>query len=433
MKHNFLAWRYLDAQTGETKGGAIEKAIADNHKQTLEQIEQVKNIHLKALDEAKGELQDEISSAKATAQKALESVDEARKELATVKSIRTEENHLKSFDTRLKEAIEEKTDDIAKFSRGEIKRLALDIKGIDQKAVGAFSVGNVTGSTNFGAQSRADIVMAPNRMTHVRSLLNVYPAGPGTDFYFMRENGAGEGSIAPTSEATAAATPTTQATGLKPQFDLDLVEASVKFETIAGWMLMSRRAMNNIPGLIGYLQRRVPEKMLNAEDAQILYGNGTSPNIKGILTSGNFVAGSAAGATVLAEKIINDMSLFEDTYERLATGIILRPADYYNFFKNKAAGSGEYDLPDGFTFVNGVLYILGVPVAKTTALTTNDYAIGDFDNGADLLIQEAMRLEFFEQDGTNVRTNQVTLRVEETIALPVYGSDYFVKGSSATS
>jgi hypothetical protein len=56
--------------------------------------------------------------------------------------------------------------------------------------------------------------------------------------------------------------------------------------------------------------------------------------------------------------------------------------------------------------------------------------VGDFNLGAELLVQEAMALQFFEQDGTNVRTNQVTLRVEETIALPVYGSDYFIKGSS---
>lgn len=132
----------------------------------------------------------------------------------------------------------------------------------------------------------------------------------------------------------------------------------------------------------------------------------------------------------MVEKIIDDLSLLDDTYERQANGIIMRPSSYYSFFKNKATGSGEYDLPQGVTFVNGVLYILGVPVATTTALNTGDYVVGDFTNGTDLLIQESMRLEFFREDGTNVRTNQVTLRIEETIALPVYGSTYFVKGDT---
>jgi HK97 family phage major capsid protein len=422
MKHNYSAWRYLDAGTPEEKGGgqgAIIKAIDESFKKTTEQMEAVKTSHQKALDDTKTELQNEISAAKGTAQKALDAVEEARKELAAVKNVRSAETEVKSFDQRVKEAVEEKADDIAKFHKGEIKKITLDIKGVDQKAVAAVSVANVTGTTHWGAQSRPGIIMDPSTSTHMRSLIPVSPSGPGTDYYFMKENGAGEGAPAPTAEG-----------GTKPQFDVDLVESSVKFETIAGWLLMSRKAMNNIPGFVSYLQRRLPTKLMDVEDAQILYGNGTSPNLKGILTAGNFVAGSAAGTTPLAEKIINDLSLLEDTYKRIANGIALRPADYYNFFKAKASGSGEYDLPEGFTFVNGVLYILGVPVAKTTALTAGDYVVGDFINGAELLVQESMRIEFFEQDSTNVRTNQVTVRIEETVALPVYGSNYFVKGSS---
>lgn len=344
------------------------------------------------------------------------SIDEAIVKMNT-KGVKEEKNE--TFESVLAKALEEKHDEIIKFGNKEkgTKSVAFEL---DLKAVAAFGTGNVTGSTVWGAIQKPGIISNPNTKTHIRSLLNVLPSGPGTDFYFMRENGAGEGAPAPTAEA-----------GTKPQFDLDLIESSVKFETIAGWMLMSRKAMLNIPGLMSFLNMRLPEKLWDVEDAQVLYGNGTSPNLKGILTSGNFVAGQAAGTTPLVEKIIKDMSLLEDTYKRTATGIAMRPSDYYTFFLNKASGSGEYDLPQGVSFVNGVLYILGVPVAKTTALTANDYVVGDFQNGAELYQQEAMRIEFFEQDSTNVRTNQVTVRIEETVALPVYGPDYFIKGSSA--
>lgn len=331
---------------------------------------------------------------------------------------------VKTFDQRLAEAVDESHDNIEKFKKGEIKKFALEIK-----AVGAVSTTNVAGTTTWGAQRRPDIVMTPNTMTHMRSLIPVTNAGPGTDYYFMKE-GAGEGSIAATAETTKAAAATTQATGLKPQFDVNLTEASVKFEYIAGWMLMSRKAMNNIPGFSSFLQRRLPVKLMDAEDTAILYGNGTSPQIKGILTAGNYTA-STAGVVPFIEKIIDDISLLEDTYKRLATGIAMRPHDYYSFFKHKASGSGEYDLPQGVLFVNGILYILGVPVAKTTGLNSGDYVVGDFENGTELLIQEAMRLEFFEQDSTNVRSNQITVRIEESVALPVFGSDFFIKGSSA--
>lgn len=324
----------------------------------------------------------------------------------------------KSFAERLQETVDENHDNVQKFIKGEKKSLNLEIK-----AVAAVSVGAVGGTTNFGASSDGRIIPLTNTIGHIRNIpgFTVRPYEAATDYYFMKEV-AGEGSIATVAEG-----------GTKPQFDIRFTEASVKFEWIAGWMLMSRKAMLNIPGLISTINSRLPEKLLDVEDAQILYGTGTSPQIKGILVSGNFVAGSAAGATALVEKIINDITLLEGTHKRKANGIVLTPSQYNGMFINKAAGSGEYDLPPGVTITNGQLSILGVPVTKTTALTGSDYVVGDFQNGAELLVGEAMNIQFFEQDSTNVRTNEVTVRIEEYAALPVYGSNFFIKGSSALS
>ncbi len=327
----------------------------------------------------------------------------------------------KTFSTAIKEAFDEKHDDIQKFMRKEVKKLDIELKAVADE-----STANVTGGTVYGAQYKPGIIMNPNQIGHVRSFIPVVNAGPGTDYYFMRENGAGEGAPAPTSEKQATAA-TTQATGLKPQFDIDLIESSVKFETIAGFMLASRKSLSNIKSFLSFLQARIPEKLWDVEDSQVLYGNGTSPELDGILNTGNFIAGDTTGATLIA-RILNDLAGLEDTYKRTANAIVLRPIDYWSLFQNVASGSGEYDLPQNVVFVNGVLYIGGIPVTKSTALTSGDYLIGSA-MGAEILQQEAMRLEFFEQDGTNVRTNQVTIRVEETIALPVYAATHFVKGT----
>ena len=111
----------------------------------------------------------------------------------------------------------------------------------------------------------------------------------------------------------------------------------------------------------------------------------------------------------------------------------MRPVDYYGFFKNKASGSGEYDLPQGVTIVGGQLRIFGIPAYASTAINASDYVVGDWNMGAQLMTQEAMKIEFFREDGTNVRENKVTVRVEGDYALPVYGPDYFIKGTTATS
>jgi hypothetical protein len=119
----------------------------------------------------------------------------------------------------------------------------------------------------------------------------------------------------------------------------------------------------------------------------------------------------------------------EDDEERDANGILLRPVDYYNFFKNKATTSGVYDLPANVVISNGQLFISGVPVYVSTAQASGKYIVGDFKMGAQLLIQNAMRIEFFEQDSDNVTKNKITARIEEDIAFPIYGDNYFVYGN----
>ena len=384
-------------KSAEEKIAAVEKAL----------------VEVQAKEAATPE---ELKTVKADLEATMKALDILQVRIKHAQPAKQEE--VKSFDVRLKEAIEEAGDKIAKFIRKEVKSFDIELKD-----VGDVTTANVTGTTVWGAQSRSGLIMNPSRKTHMRSMLRVLPAGPGTDYYFMRENGEGEGSIATVAEGAA-----------KPQFDLDLVESSVKFETIAGWMRISKKALNNIPGLTAFLQSRLPEKLLNVEDSQILYGDGTSPNLKGIGTSGNFTTSVATAAQVLIEKIISDISNMEDTSEVSANFGLLRPADYYGFFLNKASGSGEYDLPQGVSIVDGQLYFLGIPfyastAVKKDAVNGNDYFIGDL-NGADILQQESMRIEFFEQDTDNVQKNKVTVRIEEVIALPVYGSRYFVKGNT---
>lgn len=296
------------------------------------------------------------------------------------------------------------------------KKFSMELKLVGDVSVSA----NYTGGSR-GLQALAPgIVQTPPRKVHIRQLVPNGTIGAGTEFVFMKENGEGEGSIAPTAE-----------TATKPQFDVDLVEASVKIETIAGWMRVTRKAMNNIPGFLSFLNNRLPEKLLRVEDAQLLNGDAVSPNIKGIMRTGNFTAATSA-SSFLGEQLIDGLAQLEDTLDRSATGILLRPVDYYSFFKHKATTSGEYDLPKNFTFDGGVLRISGVPVFMSTGMIADQYIIGDWQMGAQLLIQEGMRIEFFEQDGTNVRENKITVRIEETIAFPVYGDTFFVVGSAGS-
>lgn len=350
-----------------------------------------------------------------------EALDGALSDIKALKNFTPKDQQAPSFGEALLKA----------FNEGDnyknIEMLAMNHKDRNKKfSIELKTVGDVTVSANYTGGSRAlqvlspGIIQNPPRKVHIRALLPGGTIGTGTSYVFMKENGDGEGAIAPTAE-----------TATKPQIDTDLIESSVNIETIAGWLRVSRKAMNNIPGFLSFLQTRLPEKLLRVEDTQLLNGDGVSPNLKGIMRSGNFTAATST-SSFLGEQLIDGIAQLEDTLDRSATAILLRPVDYYSFFKHKAAITGEYDLPLNFTFVNGVLYISGVPIFASTGMLPDQYIIGDWMQGAQLLTQEGMRIEFFEQDGTNVRENKITVRIEETVAFPVYGNNYFIVGSAGS-
>lgn len=331
---------------------------------------------------------------------------------ANKRQTKAEATEKKSFAALLEESIEENFDAIQKFNRKETNRVSFQMKAVADMGF----AGNFGTASQSVATVRPGIITDPNRKVHIRELV---PQGTmdGSTFHYVKENGPGEGSIAPVAENV-----------LKPQIDLDLIEASAPAEYIAGWLRISKKMLEDVKGMTSFLQMRLMEKLLRAEDNQLLNGNGTSPNISGITDTGNFTAyNGPAGRDI--EELVYAISQLEDEEERTANGILLRPADYYRIALNKAAGSGEYDLPGIVTLANGVLNIAGVPTYASTAATAGQFIVGDWRMGAMLLQREAPMVEFFYEDGTNVRENKVTVRVEERIAFPIFGDNYFIVGS----
>src|SRR5699024_1664418 len=357
---------------------ALEKKQAE-FKEASEQKSKDLDAEIKSLKDEKEDLQKELKSLQEwkvgkdeADKKNQEALDKMQKKDFEPKQEK------KSFGERIREGVEEKHDEIEKIIRkdSDAKKTVIELK-----AVGDITTGNVTGGTAYGDIVQNGIITNPNRRVHIRELVGTGSIGAGTQYVYMREDGDGEGAIKPVAEGDT-----------KPQIDVDLKEASVNIETIAGWLRVTNKAMSNIPGFMSFLQQRLPEKLLSVEDDQLLNGDGVSPNISGITDTGNFTAATTT-ESVLIDRLTDTLAQLEGDEERLATGILLTPADYYGFFKNKATGSGEYDLPANVTFANGQLYIGGVPVYKSSAANADQFIVGEWDMGSQLLIQNGIRID----------------------------------------
>jgi HK97 family phage major capsid protein len=405
----------------------LEKALAELQ-ETLKKAneEKAKALETKAADLAKK--QEEITTALKKQIEDLEAKLKKAEELQVTKDEADKKNQKalddliakaareavggeqkETFNDELGKGIKENYEAIKGLKKGQV--VGFDVKAVaDMTLASSFSTAD-----NSISQLRPGILPLVNRKVHVRQLLPIGTLGK-SNFDFVVET-AGEGDPATVLEGST-----------KAQLDLALQEKSVTAEYIAGWLRISRKMLDDVDSLTSFLQMRLLEKYLKVEDSQLLTGNGAAPNISGLITN---ATASTSAATNDYDQLLDALAQLEGT-DYGATGILINPATYYKIAQYKASTSGLYDQPGLVQFINGQLYFDGVPVYKTTAMAAKSYLVGDFQIGAQMLVREQPRVEFFEQDSTNVRENKVTVRVEGRIALPIYYAGAFITGTFAS-
>lgn len=401
--------KQLQAQLDALKSSLETALTAKAKKETEDQIKALeeKLSATKDIPALRSELNDTKSKLADTETKLAKVISEQDKMIAEKGRMGIDDKS-KSFNTLLSEAIVEKTDELKSFNKNS--RVEMQLKAVGDMSFAAnFSTADVSIST-----LRPGIIELPKRKLHIRELL---PGGTmsNSTFTFIREKTTGEGNPATVAEGN-----------WKEQMDIDLEEVDSPTQYIAGYLVISRKMLDDIPAFISFLQSRLLEKYLRAEDVQLLYGDGNSPNLSGITTAGNHFVPNTLGATIDMEQIIYAISALE-MKDREANGVLVSPQDYYRMALYKASGSGEYTVPAlaQVQMQNGQLYIGGVPVFRSTAMITDKAIVGDWTMGAQLITREAPKVEIFYEDGYNVRRNQVTVRIEGRVAFPIYGDDYF--------
>lgn len=381
-------------------------------------VEEIKS----AFEGIKSEVNGAIESAKADNASALESVkaeleatkasisvvkDEIEKLEAKQNRSKMNQVEVKGFNATLADAIEQNTDSLAKLGRGEQKRSSFIL---DTKAVGTMTEAvNLTG--DITRQYANQVYALPSRKVHMRSLLPIGTINQGL-FTFPYESG-GEGDPAAQVQGSS-----------KAQVDFDITMKDAAAQYIAGYVRISRQMLDDIPAMTSFLQSRLLEKYLIAEDAQLLSGNGTAPNLQGITG----VATAATGAaTVDVEQLVQAIAQLEST-NYSATGIMVNPLDWAAIMNTKNTNAA-YSLPASTVVTtDGSVSIAGIPLYKSTAIAVDKFLVGDWSMGAQIMQNQGISVQFSEMDGDNFTKNLITVRVEARIAFPIYYAGAFVYG-----
>lgn len=337
----------------------------------------------------------------------------------------------RSFNDILGETIERHANDIRGFKKGNAP-LTFDmmpeyqeknaVSGLREvKAVGNMSAAvNFPGSGTFTQDVRNQLIEKPYNRVWLADVLG-QGTSTGSSIIYPKENG-GEGGAALWTDPAVD----------KAQMDFDLTSQTAYFKWIAGWVVVAREMLDDIPFMASYIQSKMLISLKIAENDFILNGS----------TDTNPVQGMLDVATVYHGNYSNDVDRYidsgwgqivTDTFDFYnPTHIILTPNNAVKAMLNKAGGSGEYDLPNNSVQIanSGALSLSGIDVVRTTQIGEGNFLT--FDRRALMFIRRMQpELRMFE-DAVLAKKNLIMFRVEERATLAIFNNLAIVSGGAGS-
>ncbi len=179
--------------------------------------------------------------------------------------------------------------------------------------------------------------------------------------------------------------------------------------TIAHWLKVSKQIMADAPALMAYIQNRLRYGVELREETQIVSGNGTGQNLKGMTVSPNFTAFTPTSGDTAIDSL-NRAFRTLDNADYPANGVIMNPATWGSIERLKDENK-NYLVGSPFGAI--VPTIWGKPVALTPSMTANKLLAGAFDMAFMYLERQATEVEMSDSDDTNFQQNLITIRAEK--------------------
>jgi HK97 family phage major capsid protein len=225
----------------------------------------------------------------------------------------------------------------------------------------------------------------------------------------------------------AEASATGSSTGLKPESALTFEADTAIVETLANWIAVTNQTLDDVPQMRGIVEGRLVDGVKLVEDDAILTGNGTPPNIKGLLNTTNvqdldstyFGANPVEGAGDPNEdfdRITRARRLIRTIGRARPSFVMLSPADLERLVTITDANKDYYS---GSPFGDLALTRMrGLQVIETEALDEGTAVVGDGRMAA-VFDRMAATVTAGWQDQQFVR-NMITLLAEERLAFAVF-------------
>jgi len=202
----------------------------------------------------------------------------------------------------------------------------------------------------------------------------------------------------------------------KPESALAFVERTSPVRKIATLLPVTDELMEDAPALRDYINQRLRLFVQLAEDTQLVTGNGTAPNLTGLLNTTG-IQTQAKGTDPTPDSIYKAMTLINVNAFLDADGVIFHPLDWQDVrLLRTADGIYIWGPPSEM----GPERIWGLNVAKTVAMTQNTALVGAFQYATQIFRRNEITLAVSSEHSTFFAENKQMIRAEERLALVVY-------------
>lgn len=264
------------------------------------------------------------------------------------------------------------------------------------------------------------IYTTPNRNLRLRDFIAARPTSSNL-IEFTREN-----AFTNNAGPTVSGSPQAFENVTKPESANTFTLVSVPVVTLAHFIPASVQVLDDSPMLASHINGRLMYGLKLKEETQMVTGTGANGQLNGLYTQ-------ATAYTVASPTRTNEIDILRDAIKQAQVAeympdfIMLNPVDWFDIEIRKV-GTGDARYVVGDPNNMRPMSLWGLPVIVSNSITAATFLIGS-SMAAEIADRQQAVVEASREDSTNFQKNMVTIRAEERLALCVFRTEAFIKGS----
>lgn len=209
----------------------------------------------------------------------------------------------------------------------------------------------------------------------------------------------------------------------------EMVTAQVR--TLAHWIPASKQVLDDASLLASLIDSQLRYGLADVEDAQLLNGSGTGADLNGIYTQATAFAAPFTIAAPNSIDVILAATAQLEAANYQPDALVMNGVDFAKMMALKDSAGGY--LGNGPFSDEQVQRLWRLPVATTSGMAADKFLIGAFKRGAQIFDRQDATVEVSTEHSDYFTKNLVAIRAEQRLALAVYRTGAFVKGTFSTA